>query len=315
MTMQQRKKIVIIGAGNVGSTCALIAAQQQLGDVTLIDILPGMPGGKALDIMEGAPVGGFDARLTGTDDMGALAGADVVIVTAGFARKPGMSRADLARSNTGIVKGAAEHIRKHAPEAFVIVVTNPLDVMTWVTKQVTGFDRRRVVGMAGALDAARFSAFIADALCVSVKDVHAMVLGGHGDTMVPLVRCASVSGIPLTELLPAGTIDELVGRTRLAGGEIVKLLGTGSAYVSPAACAVMMADGYLNDRGRVTGASAYLQGEYGFSGICLGVPVKISGAGVERIIEIGLSDEEKRMLGISAAAVEQEIDEIRGEIG
>ncbi|MBN2224330.1 MAG: malate dehydrogenase [Deltaproteobacteria bacterium] len=313
--MPQRKKIVIIGAGNVGSSCALFAAQRQLGDVTLIDIVSGMPEGKALDMAEGAPLGLFDARLSGGDDMGAVAGADVVIVTAGLARKPGMSRTDLAKTNTGIVKGAVEKISRHAPGAFVIVVTNPLDVMTWVTKEVTGFARERVVGMAGALDAARFSAFVADALGVSVKDVHAMVLGGHGDTMVPLVRCASVAGIPITELLSAEKIDELVNRTRLAGGEIVKLLGTGSAYISPAQSAVMMAEGFLLDQGRVTGASAYLEGEYGFSGICLGVPVKISGKGVERIIEIGLSKEERKMLEISAAAVKKEIDEIRGEIG
>lgn len=312
--MTQRKKIAIIGAGNVGSSCALVAAQRELGDITLIDIVAGMPEGKALDIMEGAPIGHFDARISGTDDMGALAAADVVIVTAGFARKPGMNRADLARSNTGIVKRAARKIREHAQDAFVIVVTNPLDVMTWVTREVTGFERHRVVGMAGALDAARFSAFIAEALGVSVRDVHAMVLGGHGDTMVPLVRCATVSGIPITELMPPEKIDELVSRTRFAGGEIVKLLGTGSAYISPALSAVMMVESYLADQGRVTGASAYLEGEYGYSGICLGVPVKISGAGVERIIEITLSDVEKKMLGISATAVKQEIDEIRGEI-
>jgi malate dehydrogenase len=313
--MPKRKKIVVVGAGNVGSSCALFAAQHELGDVTLIDIVAGMPQGKALDMAEGAPVGLFDARIAGTDDMGALKGADVVIVTAGFARKPGMSRTDLAKTNTGIVRGAAEKIRDLAPDAFVVVVTNPLDTMTWVTKQVTGFSRERVVGMAGTLDAARFSAFIADSLGVSVKDVHAMVLGGHGDTMVPLVRCASVSGIPIAELLSPEKIDELVSRTRLAGGEIVKLLGTGSAYISPAASAVMIAESYLFDRGRVTGASAYLEGEYGFSGICLGVPVKITGNGMGQIVQIALSPEERRMLEISAAAVKKEIDEIRGEIG
>jgi len=313
--MPQRKKIVIIGAGNVGSSCALFAAQKNLGDVTLIDIVPGMPAGKALDIMEGAPILGFDARVTGTDDMAAVSGADLVIVTAGLARKPGMSRSDLAKTNTGIVKGAAGAIKKHAPDAFVIVVTNPLDTMTWVTRQVTGFDRSRVVGMAGTLDAARFSAFIADELRVSVNDVSTIVLGGHGDTMVPLVRYASVSGIPITELLPTETIERLVDRTRLAGGEIVKLLGTGSAYISPAASAVMMAESYLLDRGRVTGASAYLDGEYGFSGICLGVPVKITGKGVETIIEIPLSADERRMLSESAAAVKIDIDDVRGEIG
>jgi malate dehydrogenase len=313
--MMTRKKIVVIGAGNVGSSCALFAARQNLGDVTLVDVVAGVPEGKALDIMEGAPLAGFDARVVGTTDVGAVSGADVAIVTAGLARKPGMSRADLAKVNTGIVKGIAEKIRSLAPGAFVIVVTNPLDTMTWVTKQVTGFARERVVGMAGALDAARFSAFIADALGVSVKDVNAMVMGGHGDTMVPLVRCASVAGIPVTGLLPAEKIAELVNRTRLAGGEIVKLLGTGSAYISPAQSAVMMAESYLLDRGRVTGASACLEGEYGFSGICLGVPVKITGAGVETIFEIALSADEKRMLGESAAAVAKEIDEIRGEVG
>jgi malate dehydrogenase len=312
--MSQRSKIVVIGAGNVGSSCALLAAQRELGDITLVDIVPDMPRGKALDIAEGAPIGSFDGRILGTSDMAEISGAEVVIVTAGFARKPGMSREDLARVNTGIVKATAEQIKKHAPGAFVIVVTNPLDVMAWVTREVTGFNRERVVGMAGALDGARFSCFIADELKVSVRDVQAMVLGGHGDAMVPLVRCASVSGIPLTDLLPKEKIDELVSRTRLAGGEIAKLLSTGSAYISPAMSAVMMAESCLRDQKRVMGASACLEGEYGLSGIYLGVPVRISGAGMDRIIEIALSDEERAMLEKSAAVVRAEIDGVKKEL-
>jgi malate dehydrogenase len=226
-----------------------------------------------------------------------------------------MSRADLAKVNTGVVKGVAEKIRELCPAAFVIVVTNPLDTMAWVTRAVTGFARERVVGMAGALDAARFSYFIADELSVSVKDVSAMVLGGHGDAMVPLVRCASVSGIPLSELIGKEKIDALVSRTRTAGGEIVGLLKTGSAFVSPSASVVLMAESYLRDQRRVVGASAYLEGEYGLSDIYLGVPVVISGVGLDRIIEIGLAPEERSMLAASADGVRREIDEIRGEVG
>ncbi len=312
--MSQRSKIAVVGAGNVGSSCALFAAQRELGDITLVDVVPDMPSGKALDIAEGSPIGSFDGRIEGTSDMAGLSGADLVIVTAGFARKPGMSREDLARVNTGIVKGTAEQIKKHAPDSFVIVVTNPLDVMAWVTREVTGFGRERVVGMAGALDGARFAYFIAEELKVSVRDVQAMVLGGHGDAMVPLVRCASVCGIPVEKLLPKEKIDELVSRTRLAGGEIVKLLSTGSAYISPAMSAVMMAESYLRDQKRVMGASAFLEGEYGLSGIYLGVPVRISGAGMDRIIQIELSIEERAMLEKSAAVVKAEIDGVKKEL-
>ena len=301
----------MVGAGNVGQSAALFIAEKELGDVVLVDIVPDMPRGKALDILEGAPVGHFDADVRGESDMGAVSGADIVIITAGSARKPGMTRDDLLEVNVKVVKSIAENIKKHAPESFVVVVTNPLDVMAWVTKEVTGFDRRRVVGMAGVLDGSRFSAFIAEELGVSVKDVSAMVMGGHGDSMVPIVSCASVSGIPITELLPKQKIEKLIERTRFAGGEIVKLLGTGSAYVSPAASAVMMAEAYLKDQRRIVAASAYLEGKYGISGIYLGVPVKLSGAGVERIIEIKLTDGEREMLNASADAVREEIKKVK----
>ncbi|MBN1574175.1 MAG: malate dehydrogenase [Deltaproteobacteria bacterium] len=309
--MPRRPKIAVVGAGNVGQSAALFIAEKELGDVVLVDIVPDMPRGKALDILEGAPVGYFDVDVRGESDMGAISGADLVIVTAGSARKPGMTRDDLLEVNVKVVKSIAENIKKHAPEAFVIVVTNPLDVMAWVTKEVTGFDRRRVVGMAGVLDGSRFSAFIAEELNVSVKDVSAMVMGGHGDSMVPIVSCASVSGIPITELLPREKIDKLIERTRFAGGEIVKLLGTGSAYVSPAASAVMMAEACLRDQRRIVAASACLEGEYGISGIYLGVPVKLSGLGVEGIIEIKLTDKEREMLAASAEAVRDEIKKVK----
>jgi malate dehydrogenase len=309
--LPRRNKIAVVGAGNVGQSTALFIAEVELGDVVLIDIVPDMPKGKALDIMEGASVGNFDVDIRGESDMKALSDADLVIVTAGSARKPGMTRDDLLEINVKVVSSIAENIKKHATESFVIVVTNPLDVMAWVVKEVTGFPKSRVVGMAGVLDGARLSSFIAGELDVSVKDVSAMVLGGHGDSMVPLISCASVSGIPLTELLPRDKIEKLIERTRFAGGEIVKLLGTGSAYVSPAASAVMMAEAYLKDQKRIVAASAYLEGEYGISGIYLGVPVKLSGSGVERIIEINLTKEEKKMLKASADAVGVEIKKVK----
>jgi len=309
--LPRRPKIAVVGAGNVGQSAALFIAEKELGDVLLIDIVPDMPKGKALDILEGAPVGYFDVGVSGESDMGAVSGADLVIVTAGSARKPGMTRDDLLEVNVKVVGSIAENIKKHAPDAFVVVVTNPLDVMACVVKEVTGFDRKRVVGMAGVLDGSRLSAFIAEELDVSVKDVSAMVMGGHGDSMVPIVSCASVSGIPLTELLPKQKIDKLIERTRFAGGEIVELLGTGSAYVSPAASAVLMAEAYLRDQKRIVAASAYLEGEYGISGIYLGVPVKLSGAGVEGIIEIKLTDGEREMLNASADAVREEIKKVK----
>jgi len=309
--MPERNKIAVVGAGHVGESCALLAAQKELGDVVLIDIMEDMPKGKALDILEGSPVEYFDVSVTGSGDSTDLSGADVVIVTAGSARKPGMTRDDLLNVNAKIVSAVAVDIKKNAPDAFVIVVTNPLDVMAWLVRKVTGFKREQVVGMAGALDSARFRAFIALELDVSVKDVHALVLGGHGDSMVPLVRCASVSGVPLTDLMEKEIIDRLVERTRKAGGEIVKLLGDGSAYVSPGASAVMMAEAYLRDQKRVMGASAQLSGEYGLDDIYLGVPVKLSGRGLEEIIEIDLSPEEQKMLADSAEEVRSQIDILR----
>lgn len=309
--MPRRHTIAVVGAGHVGESCALLAAQKELGDVVLIDMAADMPSGKALDILEGSPVEHFDVSVTGSGDAAALSGADVVIVTAGSARKPGMTRDDLLNVNARIVGSVAKNIKQYAPDAFVIVVTNPLDVMAWLVRKTTGFDRRQVVGMAGALDSARFRTFIAMDLDVSVKDVHALVLGGHGDSMVPLVRCASVSGVPLSDLIDQDAVDRLVERTRKAGGEIVKLLGDGSAYVSPAASAVMMAEAYLRDQKRVMGASAYLTGEYGIEDIYLGVPVKLSGRGLEEIIEIDLSPEERNMLTASADEVRTQIDLIR----
>lgn len=308
--MTKRKKIAIVGAGNVGGYCALLAAKKELADIYLIDIDPDMPKGKALDILEGAAVEFFDVNIEGASDISLLDNSDVVIVTAGFARRPGMNRDDLAKTNANIIKGVAKDIKRYAPESFVIVVTNPLDVMCWVTKEVSGLPRERILGMSGALDGARFSAFIAAELDVSVKDVSAIVLGGHGDSMVPLYSCASVSGIPIGELLSENRIKTLVERTRKAGGEIVNLLETGSAYVSPAASVVMMAEAYLLDQKRVTGASAYLDGEYGISGIYLGVPVKLSGGGLSEIIELSLTDEEMEMFRASSDAVRKEIERI-----
>lgn len=310
--MTKRKKIAIIGAGNVGGSCALLAAKKELGDIYLIDLKPDMPKGKALDILEGASVEFFDVNLEGTSDVGVLSGADVVIVTAGLARTSSENpRDDLAKTNAEIIKGVAKDIKSYAPESFVIVVTNPLDVMCWVTKEVSGLPRERVLGMSGALDGARFRAFIAAELDVSVKDVNAIVLGGHGDSMVPLCSCASVSGIPIGELLSEKKIKALVERTKNAGGEIVNLLGTGSAYVSPAASVVMMAEAYLLDQKRVMGASAYLDGEYGISGIYLGVPVKLSGRGLSEIIELSLTDEEMELFCASSDAVRIEIESIK----
>jgi len=309
--MPRRNTIAVVGAGHVGESCALLVAQKELGDVVLIDVAADMPKGKALDILEGSPVEHFDVSVAGSGDDAALSGADVVIVTAGSARKPGMTRDDLLNVNAKIVGSVAQNIKKHAPDAFVIVVTNPLDVMAWLVRKTTGFDRRQVVGMAGALDSARFRTFIAMELDVSVKDVHSLVLGGHGDSMVPLVRCASVSGVPISDLMEPDVIDRLVERTRKAGGEIVKLLGDGSAYVSPAASAVMMTEAYLKDQKRVMGASAYLTGEYGIEDIYLGIPVKLSGRGLEEIIEIDLSPEERTMLAASAEEVRKQIDILR----
>jgi malate dehydrogenase len=308
-----RRKIALVGAGQIGGTLALLAGEKELGDVVLVDVAEGIPEGKALDIYQASPVEGFDCAFTGSTDYSKIAGADVVIVTAGVPRKPGMSRDDLIGINTGIVKAAGENIKKHAPGAFVIVITNPLDVMVWVMQQVTGFPAKKVVGMAGVLDSARFQAFLAAEFKVSIKDVHACVLGGHGDSMVPLLRYSTVAGIPLPDLVKMGwttkeKLDAIVQRTRDGGAEIVKLLKTGSAFYAPAASAISMAESYLKDKRRILPCAAYLSGEYGVKDLYVGVPVVIGANGVEKIVELQLTPEEKTMFDASVGAVKGLMD-------
>jgi malate dehydrogenase len=303
-----RKKIALVGAGQIGGTLALLAGQKELGDVVLVDVVEGVPDGKALDIYQASPVEGFDSAYTGGTDYALIKDADVVIVTAGVPRKPGMSRDDLIGINTGIIKAAGENIKKHAPHAFVIVITNPLDVMVWVMQQVTGFPASKVVGMAGVLDGSRFRTFLAMEFGVSVEDVYASVLGGHGDSMVPLVRYSTVAGIPLPDLIKMGwttkeRIDQIVQRTRDGGAEIVKLLKTGSAFYAPAASAIAMAESYLKDKKRILPCAAYLSGEYGVKDLYVGVPVIIGAKGVEKIVEMQLNAEEKAMFDASVNAV------------
>jgi malate dehydrogenase len=305
------RKVGIIGGGNVGATCAYQVASRGVGDVALYDIQPGVPAGKALDMTQCGPVFGFDARVTGSDDPAVIAGSELVIVTAGLPRKPGMDRMDLLRKNVEIARAAGQNVKKHAPDSVVVVVTNPLDVMTWVVQQTTGFAPSRVVGMAGVLDSARFAAFIAMELKCSPQDVRAMVLGGHGDTMVPLPRFSTVNGVPITELLPADAIQRLSDRTRNGGAEIVKLLGTGSAYYAPGACACLMAEAILGDTGRVLPSSAWLDGPYGLRGVYLGVPVALGAKGVSRVVELKLNDAERQALAASAASVSKGIAEVK----
>ena len=305
-----RKKIALIGAGQIGGTLALLAGIKELGDIVLIDVAEGIPDGKALDIYQASPVEGFDSRVTGGTDYSLIEGADVVIVTAGVPRKPGMSRDDLIGINTGIVKTAGEGIKKYAPNAFVIVITNPLDVMVWVMQQVTGFPAARVVGMAGVLDSSRFRTFLAMEFNVSVEDVSTCVLGGHGDSMVPMVRYSSVGGVPLPDLVKMGwttqeRLDQIVQRTRDGGAEIVKLLKTGSAFYAPAASAISMAESYLKDKKRI------LTGEYGLKDIYVGVPVVIGAKGVEKIIELQLNAAEKAMFDASVNSVKGLMDATR----
>ncbi len=276
-----------------------MAAQRELGDVVLFDVVEGMPQGKALDIMESRPVDGYDVDLMGTNDYKDIRGADVVIVTAGFPRKPGMSRDDLLKMNIDIMKTVATNVKEHASKAFVIVISNPLDAMVFAMKRITGFPRERVVGMAGVLDSARFRCFVAMELGVSVEDVTAFVLGGHGDEMVPLPRYCTVAGIPLPALMSPEQIDRIVKRTRFAGGEIVELLKTGSAFYSPAASAIAMAESYLKDKKRVMACAAFLEGEYGVDGLYVGVPVVIGKGGIERVIEIELAPDEKKLFDVS----------------
>ena len=308
-----RKKIALVGAGQIGGTLALLAGEKELGDVVLVDVAEGIPDGKALDIFQASAVEDFDADFKGGIDYSLIAGADVVIVTAGIPRKPGMSRDDLIGINTGIIKAAGNGIKKHAPNAFVIVITNPLDVMVWVMQQVTGFPPARVVGMAGVLDSSRFRAFLAMEFKVSVEDVYACVLGGHGDTMVPLIRYSSVGGIPLPDLVKMGwtteaRINEIVQRTRDGGAEIVKLLKTGSAFYAPAASAIKMAESYLKDKKRILPCAAYLTGQYGVKDLYVGVPVILGAGGVEKIIEMQLTPDEQKMFDASVEAVKGLMD-------
>jgi len=305
-----RPKITIVGAGNVGATAAHWAAQKEMGDIVLVDIIEGIPQGKALDLLETGPVEGFDTRVIGTNGYEETAGSDVVIITSGLARKPGMSREDLLAKNKEIISSVTREIVNRSPNAILIVVTNPLDTMTYLAKKVSGFPKNRVVGMAGILDSARFRSFIAAELDCSVEDVQAFVLGGHGNEMVPLLRYSTMGGIPITELMSAEKIARIVERTRMGGGEIVALLKTGSAYYCPSAAAVQMAEAILRDKKRIIPCSAYLEGEYGLHDIYFGVPVKLGAGGVEQIIEVRLTPEEKAALETSAAAVKKSISEL-----
>jgi malate dehydrogenase len=299
-------KITVVGAGHVGATAAQRLAEKELArEIVLIDVIEGIPQGKGLDQWESAPIEGFDSRVIGSNDYGPAAGSEMFIVTAGIARKPGMSRDDLMRTNVAIVKSVSEEIKKCSPDAIVIVVSNPLDVMAWVAKEVTGFPRNRVIGMAGVLDTARYRSFIADALDVSVEDIQAMVLGGHGDTMVPLISYTTVSGIPVTQMMNGSRLDEIVERTRKGGAEIVGYLKTGSAYYAPSAAAVQMAEAIVRDKRRILPCAAWLEGEFGFRDLYLGVPCKLGASGLDQIIEVELSKAERIALEKSAEHVRQ----------
>ncbi len=299
------KKVTVIGAGNDGATAAQRMCEKELCDVVLVDIVEGVPQGKALDLTEAAPIEKHDAHLTGSNGYEATQGSDIVIITAGIPRKPGMSRDDLIATNAGIVKNVTEQVAKLSPNTVLIIVSNPLDAMCHVAYEASGFSKNRVIGMAGVLDSARFRAFIAMELNVSVENTHAFVLGGHGDTMVPLPRYSTVAGIPITELMPADRIDALVERTANGGAEIVSLLKTGSAYYAPASAAVEMAESILKDKKKVLPCATYLQGEYGLNDLFIGVPVKLGANGVEDVIEIKLSQSEQELLNKSAQAVEE----------
>ena len=306
-----RKKITIVGAGNVGAHAAVWAAIKELGDIVLIDVVEGVPQGKGLDLTEASPVEGFDSKIRGTNDYKDTANSDIVIITAGIARKPGMSRSDLINTNTGIVKDVAGQIAKHSPNAIIIVVTNPLDVMVYVAWKASGFSANRVIGLSGALDAARLKAFIAMELNVSVEDISATVIGGHADEMVPLPRYSTVSGIPIGQLISKDRIDAIMERTKKAGGEIVGLLKTGSAFYAPSAAVIEMAESIIKDKKRIIPCAAYCNGKYGVKGIFIGVPVKLGSNGVEDIIEIELNADEKKAFDNSVSAIRKLIEEIK----
>ena len=300
------RKITVVGAGHVGATCAQRIAEKELArEVVMVDVVEGVPQGKGLDQWQSGPVEGFDTRVVGTNDYDATEGSDIFVVTAGIARKPGMSRDDLLKTNADIVRQVSREIKRVAPDAIIVMVSNPLDVMAWVAKDVTGFPRERVIGMAGVLDTARYRTFIAMEADVSVEDVQALVLGGHGDTMVPLVSYTTVSGIPLTQLLPRDRIDQLIDRTRKGGAEIVGYLKTGSAYYAPSSAAVQMVEAIVRDKRRILPCAAYLEGEYGLDGLFVGVPCKLGEGGLREILEVELSPEEREALHRSAEHVRE----------
>jgi len=308
-----RKKVTVVGAGNVGANCALRIADKELADVVLVDVVEGIPQGKGLDLLQSGPVQGYDVTITGANDYAPTANSDVAILTAGFPRKPGMSRDDLLLANYEVVRTATEQIARHSPDCILIVVTNPLDAMAQAAYWVSKFPKNRVVGMAGVLDSARFRTFIAAELQVSVENVTGVVMGGHGDTMVPLVRLSGVSGIPLTELMDQATIDRIVDRTANGGAEIVKHLKTGSAYYAPSAAAVEMAESILKDKKKVLPCAAYLEGEYGIHGLFVGVPVKLGAGGIEKIYEIKLTAEEQAKLKKSADSVQELVSVLKSK--
>ncbi len=308
--MHKRKKISVIGAGFVGSTCAHWAASKELGDVVLLDINEGAAKGKALDLFEASPVEGFDSKIIGTSDYKDTKDSDVVIITAGIPRKPGMSRDDLLATNAKIMKSVCTGIKENAPNSVVIIVSNPLDAMAFVAKETLGFPKNRIIGMAGVLDSARFRSFVAEATNISVKDIHAFVLGGHGDTMVPMPRHCSVGGVPLLEMLPKDKVEALLERTRKGGAEIVGLLKTGSAYYAPSASAVAMAEAIVKDQQRILPCAAFLEGEYGVNGMFLGVPCQLGGNGLEKVIEVDLNETEKAGLQNSINAVKNLVESL-----
>lgn len=303
-----RKKITVVGSGNVGATLAHRLADKQLADIVLIDILEGVPQGKGLDLLQSGPIEGYDVKIKGTNDYADTANSDLAVITAGFPRKPGMSRDDLLKANFDVVKSTTEQVVTYSPDCILIVVTNPLDAMAQTAFRVSGFSRNRVMGMAGILDTARYRTFIAEALNVSVQDVQGLVLGGHGDTMVPVPSYTTVAGIPIADLMPKDQLDKIITRTAKGGGEIVNLLKTGSAYYAPSAAVVEMIDAIFNDRKKILPCAAYLEGEYGISGLFVGVPCKLGARGIEEIIEIKLTPEEQAALQKSAAAVKELVD-------
>jgi malate dehydrogenase len=306
-----RKKVTVVGSGNVGATVAQHVAEKELGDVALVDIIEGVPQGKALDLLEAGPVEKYDARLVGSNSYDVTDGSDIIVITAGLPRKPGMSRDDLLMKNAGIVKEVVENVARRSPNAIIIMVTNPLDAMAHVALKVSGFPKHRVIGMAGVLDSARFRTFIAEALNVSVENVHASVLGGHGDDMVPLARYTTVAGVPITELFPPDKLAALIDRTRKGGGEIVALLKTGSAYYAPGSSVVEMVEAILKDKKKILPCAVYLEGEYGVHGIYQGVPVKLGSQGIEEIIEIKLLPEEREMFNKSIKSVNELVEVLR----